>query len=160
EVRIEVAAAGVNFVDALFVAGTYQIKVPPPFTPGSEFAGTIVEVGDGVHGFEVGELVVSSMGLGAWASEVTVSAEQVTRLAEGTDPVMAAGVVQSYCTALFTFTRRLDADGPGTVLVLGAAGGVGLASIDVAQSMGFSVIAAVSSDDKAAAARAAGARDV
>src|SRR5699024_8591178 len=103
EVRIEVAAAGVNFVDALFVAGTYQIKVPPPFTPGSEFAGTIVEVGDGVHGFEVGELVVSSMGLGAWASEVTVSAEQVTRLAEGTDPVMAAGVVQSYCTALFTF---------------------------------------------------------
>lgn len=164
EVRVQVAAAGVNFVDALFVAGTYQIKVPPPFTPGSEFAGTVVEVGDGVgdgvDGPDIGDLVVSSMGLGAWASEVTLAADRVTRLSDGTDPVVAAGVVQSYCTALFTLSRRSGGSTSETALVLGAAGGVGLASIDVARSLRMRVVAAVSSDEKADAARAAGATEI
>lgn len=160
EVRVEVAAAGVNFVDALFVAGTYQIRVPPPFTPGSEFAGTVVEVGPDVDAVAIGDLVVSSMGLGAWASEITLPADRLTRPSPGTDPATAAAVVQSYCTALFTLTRRLTVEPAETVLVLGAAGGVGLASIDVARSLGATVIAAVSSEEKADAARAAGASEI
>lgn len=160
EVRVDVAAAGVNFVDALFVAGTYQIKVPPPFTPGSEFAGTIVEVGDGVVDHRVGDTVLSSTGLGAWSSEVTLPAERVTPVPDGLDATVAAAIVQSYCTALFTLTRRLSVSEGETVLVLGAAGGVGLASIDVARVLGARVIAAVSTTEKADVARAAGAADV
>lgn len=160
EVRIHVAAAGVNFVDALFVAGTYQIKVPPPFTPGSEFAGTIVEVGDGFVDHGVGDIVLSSMGLGAWSSEVTIPADRVTPVPAGLDASVAAAIVQSYCTALFTLTRRLTVAEGESVLVLGAAGGVGLATIDVARSLGARVIAAVSTPEKAEAVRAAGAVEV
>lgn len=160
EVRIAVAAAGVNFVDALFVAGTYQIKVPPPFTPGSELAGTVVEVGDGVEDLAVGDVVLSSIGLGAWSSEVTVAADRLTPVPGGMDPAMAAAVVQSYCTAWFTLTRRLTVGSGETILVLGAAGGVGSAVVDVARSLGARVIAATSSGAKADAARAAGAIEV
>lgn len=157
QVRLGVEAAGVNFVDALFIAGTYQIKVPPPFTPGSELAGRVIEVGEGVERVKVGDLVLSSMGLGAWSSEVTIDADRLTPVPDGVDAETAAAVVQSHCTALFTMTRRLSVAEGETVLVLGAAGGVGLAAIDVATSLGARVVAAVSSEEKAEAARAAGA---
>jgi len=160
QVRVAVAAAGVNFVDALFVAGTYQIKVPPPFTPGSELAGTVVEVGDGVTAPAAGDLVLTSLGLGAWAGEVTVAAERVTPVPDGIEATVAAAVVQSYCTAWFALTRRLTVAPGETVLVLGGAGGVGLAAIDVATALGARAIAAVSSPAKAEAARAAGAVEV
>lgn len=157
QIRVAVAAAGVNFVDALFVAGTYQIKVPPPFTPGSELVGTVTELGDGVTALAVGDQVVSSVGLGAWASEVVVDADKVAAVPDGVDPIVVAGLVQSYCTAWFTMTRRLTIAEGETVLVLGAGGGVGLASIDVARSLGATVIAAASTPEKLAAAEAAGA---
>lgn len=157
QVRVAVDAAGVNFVDGLFVAGTYQIKVPPPFTPGSELAGTIVEVGDGVAGFAVGDRVLSSLGLGAWADEVTVDAASLVAVPAAIDNTVAAAIVQSYCTAWFTLTRRTTVSEGEVVLVLGAAGGVGLAAIDVARSLGARVIAAASTPEKLADAKAQGA---
>ena len=156
-VIVEVAAAGVNFVDALFVAGTYQIKVPPPFTPGSECAGTVVAVGDGVSTVSVGDRVLSSLGLGAWATHVDVPADAVTLVPDTLDLATAAALVQSYCTAWFALTRRTHVSAGESVLVLGAAGGVGLAGIDVARALGATVIAAASSPEKLADAVAKGA---
>ncbi len=154
---VAVAAAGVNFVDALFVAGTYQIKVPPPFTPGSELAGTVLEVGEGVTTVVVGDRVLSSLGLGAWTTHAVVSAAALTPVPDGLDLPRAAALVQSYCTAWFALTRRTTVSPGETVLVLGAAGGVGLAAIDVAQALGARVIAAASSPQKLADATAMGA---
>lgn len=159
QVLIEVAAAGVNFVDALFVAGTYQIKVPPPFTPGSELAGTVVALGPGVDDFAVGDRVLSSLGLGAYASHAVVSALGVTRIPDGLDLATAAALAQSYCTAWFALHHRTVVRPDETVLVLGAAGGVGLAAIDVARSLGARVIAAASTPDKLEAAVSMGATD-
>jgi NADPH2:quinone reductase len=157
QVLVEVAAAGVNFVDALFVAGTYQIKVPPPFTPGSELAGTITAVGPGVELLQVGDRVLSSLGLGAFASHAVLPELAVTRIPDELDLSTAASLVQSYCTAWFALQRRTTVRPGETVLVLGAGGGVGLAAIDVARSMGARVIAAASTDAKLEAARAMGA---
>ena len=156
-VRVAVEAAGVNFVDALFVAGSYQIKVPPPFTPGRELAGTVTEVGAEVEGIAVGDRVLSSLGLGAWADEVVVDAARLTPVPDGLATDVAAALVQSYCTAWFTFTRRTTVAAGEHVLVLGAGGGVGLAAIDVARSFGARVIAAASSPEKLAAASTIGA---
>ncbi|MEZ5183497.1 MAG: NADPH:quinone oxidoreductase family protein [Acidimicrobiales bacterium] len=157
QVLVGVAAAGVNFVDALFVAGTYQIKVPPPFTPGSELAGTVLAVGEGVHGVAVGDRVLSSLGLGAFASHTVLPAGSVVPVPDELALPAAAALVQSYCTAWFSLTRRTTL-GPGDqVLVLGAGGGVGQAAIDVARHLGARVIAAASTDEKLADAVAMGA---
>jgi NADPH2:quinone reductase len=159
QVLVEVAAAGVNFVDALFVAGTYQIKVPPPFTPGSELAGTVTGVGPGVELIEVGDRVLSSLGLGGYTTHAVLPALGVTRIPDSLPFPTAAALVQSYCTAWFALKRRTTVRPDETVLVLGAGGGVGLAAIDVARSMGARVIAAASSEEKLAAARSMGATE-
>lgn len=157
QVLVEVAAAGVNFVDALFVAGTYQIKVPPPFTPGSELAGTVTAVGPGVELIQVGDRVLSSLGLGGYATHAVLPALSLTRIPPEIALPTAAALVQSYCTAWFALQRRTTVRPGETVLVLGAGGGVGLAAIDVARSMGARVIAAASSRSKLDAALAMGA---
>ena len=157
QVLVEVEAAGVNFVDALFVAGTYQIKVPPPFTPGSELAGVVRAVGDDVDGVAVGDRVLTSLGIGAWASHAVIPARAVTPVPAGLDAPRAAALVQSYCTAWFALTRRTTVAAGESVLVLGAGGGVGLAATDVARALGARVTAAASSDEKRRAAVALGA---
>ncbi|NLD77923.1 MAG: NADPH:quinone oxidoreductase family protein [Acidimicrobiales bacterium] len=157
QVVVAVAAAGVNFVDALFVAGTYQIKVPPPFTPGSELAGTVTAVGDGVTGVAVGDRVLSSLGLGAFASHVVLSEAAVVPIPDNLSDGAAAVLVQSYCTAWFALTRRTTVAPGEKVLVLGAGGGVGLAAIDVARALGAEVIAAASTREKLDLAAAVGA---
>lgn len=156
-VVVDVEAAGVNFVDALFVAGTYQIRFPPPFTPGSECAGVVSAVGKGVEGFGPGDRVIVSGGLGCYASQVSVAPGALTRLPDAIPSDVAAALVQSYCTAWFTMTRRMTVQPGEKVLVLGASGGVGLAAIDVARSLGAVPIAAASNPDRVAAAIAAGA---
>ncbi|HEY4376771.1 MAG TPA: NADPH:quinone oxidoreductase family protein [Acidimicrobiales bacterium] len=160
KVVVAVEAAGVNFVDALFVQGTYQIKVPPPFTPGSELAGTVVAVGPDVTSVGVGDRVISSLGLGAWASHALVDAAALTPVPDGLDLPRAAALVQSYATCWFALTRRTTVAQGETVLVLGAAGGVGLAAIDVARHLGATVIAAASTAEKRADAVAMGAHEV
>lgn len=156
-VVIDIAAAGVNFVDALFVAGTYQIKIPPPFTPGSECSGTISAVGEGVTSVAVGDRVLASGGLGGYATQIVVPEAAVVAVPASLELATAAAIVQSYCTAWFTLTRRMTITTGESVLVLGAAGGVGLAAIDVARSFGATVIGAASSPDKLADAVVAGA---
>lgn len=157
QVVVDVEACGVNYVDALFVSGGYQIKPPLPFTPGSDVAGTVSAVGDGVTGVAVGDRVAAMAGLGGYTDRLALSALSLIPLPDGLTTTVAAGLVQSYATALFALRERAHLAEGETVLVLGAGGGVGLATIDVARALGARVLAAASSDDKRAAALAAGA---
>ena len=155
-----VEAAGVNFVDGLFVAGQYQIKPSLPFVPGSEVAGHVVAVGPDVQGVTVGDRVLASVGLGGFASRVVVAAGSAIVLPEGLDAARAATFTQSYSTCLFALRDRAHAAPGETILVLGAGGGIGLAAIGVARALGCRVLGVASSADKRQAALDAGAEAV
>ena len=157
KVVVAVHAAGVNFVDGLFVQGKYQIKPPLPFTPGGEVAGDVVAVGAGVDGVTIGDRVLAMPWLGGFASHVELAAGGVVPIPGDLSYGQAAALVQSYGTMLFSMTRRMQVRAGEWVLVLGAGGGIGLAAIDVARHLGARVIAAASSDEKLATAKAAGA---
>ena len=157
QVIVDVAAAGVNFVDGLFVQGRYQIKPPTPFTPGSEVAGTVASLGDGVEGVAVGDRVMAQTGLGGYAEQVAVPAASLVPLPAALTFGQAATLVQSYATMLFAYTRRTRVQPGETVLVLGAGGGIGLAAVDVARALGLRALAAASSADKLARAAGMGA---
>jgi NADPH2:quinone reductase len=157
EVIVDVEACGVNFVDALMAQGLYQMKPTLPFVPGSEVAGRIASMGEGVEGVAIGDPVVAIPGLNGFAEQVAVKASALIPIPEGLDMPTAACFVQSYCTALFALDRRGQLQAGETILVLGAAGGVGLAAIDVAKAMGARVIAAASSAEKLALCRERGA---
>ena len=156
-VRLAVAAAGVNFVDGLICQGKYQLKPQPPFVPGSEVAGTVDAVGPGVEGWAVGDRALVFCGFGGFASEVVVPALSLVRVPDALDLPRAAALVQSYCTMLFTLTRRTTVAPGEWVLVLGAGGGIGLAAVDVACALGARVIAAASTPERLEAAQAMGA---
>ena len=160
QVRIAVTAAGVNFVDGLFVQGLYQIKPPVPFVPGGEVAGVVTEVGEGVVTHTVGDRVFASTGLGGFASELVWPARRVLHTPAGMTDGQAATFVQSYGTAWFALHHRARMQAGEWLLVLGAGGGVGLAAVDVGHAMGLHVIAAASSAEKRAAAIAHGAEMV
>jgi NADPH2:quinone reductase len=157
KVLVAVRAAGVNYVDGLFVQGSYQIKPPLPFTPGGEVAGDVVVVGEGVEAVAIGDRVLAMPWLGGFASHVELSEGGVVPIPGDLSYGQAAALVQSYGTMLFSLTRRTQLQAGDWVLVLGAGGGIGLAAIDVARHLGAHVIAAASSEEKLAAARAAGA---
>ncbi|MBN2623862.1 MAG: NADPH:quinone oxidoreductase family protein [Acidimicrobiales bacterium] len=157
QVVVAVRAAGVNYVDALFVQGRYQIRPPVPFSPGSEVAGEVTAVGDEVDGIAVGDRVLASVGLGGYAEQVAAPATSVIPLPSALSFTQAAAMLQSYSTALFALTRRTAAVAGEWLLVLGAGGGVGLAALDVARAMELRTIAAASTGAKLDAARAAGA---
>jgi NADPH2:quinone reductase len=156
-VRIDVAAAGVNFVDGLICQGRYQLKPPVPFVPGSEVAGTVSALGPGVDGWSVGDRVLVFCGFGGFAGQVVAPALSLVAVPGSIDLPRAAALIQSYCTMLFTLTRRTTVLPGERVLVLGAGGGIGLAAVDVAVALGARVIAAASTPDKLAAAVAMGA---
>ena len=156
-VVVDVRAAGVNFVDGLLCQGRYQIKPPTPFVPGGEVAGEVTAVGLGVAGIAVGDRVIAFTGCGGFAEQVAVPALSLIPMPDTIDFGQAATLIQSYCTVLFTLTRRTSLAPGEWVLVLGAGGGVGLAATDVATALGGRVIAAASSQDKLEAAIAMGA---
>ncbi len=160
QVVVDVEAAGVNYVDALFVAGQYQIKPSVPFVPGTESAGTVSEVGDGVERIAVGQRVLVSAGLGGFASKIATAASSVTVLPDVLDSARAATFNQSYSTCLYALRDRAAAQTGESVLVLGAGGGIGLAAIGVALALGCRVLGVASSEEKRAAALAAGAEAV
>ena len=160
EALVSVRACGVNYVDTLFVRGLYQIKPELPFVPGSEIAGVVEALGEGVSGLEVGAHVVGMPGLNGFAEQVALPADRFIRVPEGLDLQRAAGFVQSYCTGLFALRERGKLQKGETMLVLGAAGGVGLAAIDIGKALGARVIAAASSEAKLAACRDQGADEV
>lgn len=156
-VRISVAAAGVNYVDALLIEGKYQIKPPVPFRPGSEIVGTVVEVAPDVTRPVVGDRVFAPVGFGGFSDEVVVHAARTMAVPGNLTDGQAATFMQSYMTALFAFTKRAHVREGMTMLVLGAGGGIGLAAIDVGVSMGLKVIGAASSEEKRRLATNAGA---
>jgi NADPH:quinone reductase len=157
QVIVDVAAAGVNFVDALICQGRYQIKTPPPFTPGSEVAGTISAVGAGVTGRAVGERVLALPRDGGYATQIALPAEAVIPVPAALSPGQAAGLVQSYGTMRYAYLHRSVITPGEWVAVLGAGGGIGLAAVDLAVAMGAQVVACASSAKKLALAQRVGA---
>jgi len=142
------------------VAGQYQIKPAVPFVPGTESAGTVLAVGTGVTTLAPGNRVLVSAGLGGFASQLVAGEGSVTRIPDALDSARAATFTQSYCTSLYALRARAGVRAGETVLVLGAGGGVGLAAIGVARALGCRVLGVASSEEKRAAARAAGAEAV
>ena len=157
EVAITVRACGVNFFDALIVQGKYQSRPPLPFSPGGEVAGVVRGVGAGVSGFADGTRVLAFTGHGGYAEEVIVDAASVVALPEQMDFVTAAGFPITYATSCHALKDRGQLRSGETLLVLGAAGGVGLAAVEIGKILGARVIACASSDEKLALAREHGA---
>ena len=157
-VLIDVQAAGVAFPDVLLSRGLYQIKPDPPFIPGTEVAGTVVEAADGVD-FQPGDQVMAIV-FGGFAERAAANAEMTFRVPKSFSVEQAAGFIMNYHTSHFGLIRRGQLAEGETVLVHGAAGGVGTAAIQVTKAVGGRAIAVVSSDDKEAVAREAGADEV
>ena len=157
EVVIDVKAAGVNFPDVLIIQNKYQVKPPLPFAPGAELAGVIKEIGAGVTGFEPGDRVIAMTTWGAFAEECVARVGQLIRMPAGLDFATAAAFTLTYGTSWHALKDRGELRAGETLLVLGAAGGVGLAAVEIGKALGARVIAAASSPEKLAVCRAHGA---
>ena len=156
-VRIRVRAAALNFADLLMIKGTYQVKLTPPFVPGIEAAGEVIETAPGVTRVRVGERVMALVAAGAFAEEAVADENRVYRIPAGMDFVTAAGFPVVYGTSYFALADRARLE-PGEVLVVhGAAGGVGLAAVEIGKRLGATVIAVAGGADKLALARRHGA---
>jgi NADPH2:quinone reductase len=157
EVVISVKAASVNFPDVLIIQNKYQFKPPLPFSPGSEAAGVVKDVGDGVTNVKPGDRVMAFTTYGAFAEEVKTEARRLLPIANGMDDVTAASFVLTYGTADHALRDRGQLEAGETLLVLGAAGGVGIAAVDIGKAMRARVVACASSADKLAVCREHGA---
>jgi NADPH:quinone reductase len=157
QVRVHVNAAAVNFPDVLLVAGRYQVSVPPPFIPGSEFAGVVTDVGKGATGFAIGDRVTGTAMYGAFAEQVCVPVAALSRITDGMDDRTAAASGVAFRTAhhaLRSVARVTEGD---DLVVLGAGGGVGLAAVALGTTLGARVTAVASSREKLSAATQHGA---
>jgi NADPH:quinone reductase len=157
EVLIEIKAASLNFPDLLIVQNKYQMKPPLPFVPGSEYAGVIAAVGEGVTQLKVGQSVACLSGTGGFATHTIAPAELCMPLPPGFPQVDAAAFIMIYATSHHALVDRGQLKPGETVLVLGAAGGVGTSAIQVAKAIGARVIAAASTDEKCALCKSIGA---
>ena len=157
EVRIAIQAASLNFPDLLIVQGKYQFKPPLPFVPGSEFAGVIEAVGDGVQHLKIGMPVAAIAGTGGFGTHACVDATRVLPLPPGFDIADGAAFAFTYGTSHHALMDRAQLKAGETVLVLGAAGGVGTAALQIAKAAGAKVIAAASTDEKCALCKTLGA---
>ena len=157
EVVVAVKAASVNFPDVLIIQNKYQFKPPLPFSPGSELAGVVKQVGAGVSQWRPGDRVIAFTTYGAFAEEVKVEAARLLPLPERMDFVTGAAFLLTYGTSDHALRDRAALKAGETLLVLGAAGGVGLAAIEIGKALGARVIACASSDDKLAVCREHGA---
>ena len=157
QVVIDVHACGMNFPDLLMIEDKYQFKPDLPFSPGGEVAGVISAVGDGVTGVGVGDRVFASTGWGGCAEKVVTAANGVQPVPDGMDLVQASGFLYAYGTSQHALLDRARLRQGETLLVLGAAGGVGLAAVEIGHLLGARVIAAASTDDKLALCREHGA---
>ncbi|OYZ45956.1 MAG: NADPH:quinone oxidoreductase [Novosphingobium sp. 16-62-11] len=160
EVLLRVHACSINFPDTLMIRDLYQFKPERPYAPGSELAGTIEALGEGVTGWAVGDRVIAMIGNGGLAEKVVASVARLFALPDGVDFATGASLLMTYGTTIHGLQDRGHIKAGDTVLVLGAAGGVGLSAVELAKAYGARVVAAVSSEEKAAVAREAGADDV
>jgi NADPH2:quinone reductase len=159
-VVVRVRAAGVNFPDALIVQNLYQFKPTPPFSPGGETAGEVLAVGEGVQRVKVGDKVMALTIWGGFAEQVLAKQDQIIPMPEGLSFEVAGSLLLTYGTCLHALRDRAALQPGQTVLVLGAAGGIGIATIELAKALGARVIAAASSAEKLATCRAKGADEV
>jgi NADPH2:quinone reductase len=159
EVVIAVKAAGVNFPDVLIIEDKYQFKPERPFAPGGEIAGVVESVGPGVSNVKPGQRVIGSLGWGGFAEKVKTQAQRVIPIPDAMPFDEASAFILTYGTSYYALKDRGVLVAGETVLILGAAGGVGVAAIELAKAKGARVIAGVSSEEKAAFAREAGADD-
>ena len=157
---ITVKACGVNFPDTLIIQNLYQFKPALPFSPGGELAGVVKAVGEGVKHLQVGQPVLAFTGWGGFAEEVLADGKQVVPLPPGVDMAVAAAFMMTYGTSFHALKDRAQLQPGETLLVLGAAGGVGLAAIELGKKMGARVIAAASSAEKLAVCQAHGADEL
>src|SRR5260370_29850476 len=160
QVVVDVKACGVNFPDTLIIQGKYQFKPDLPFSAGSEVAGIVKEVGEGVKDISVGDHVIASTGWGGFAEEVVVDTDKIIPMPRGLDFTIASAFVLTYGTAYHALKDRAQIQPGETLLVLGAAGGVGIAAIEIGKHLGARVIAAASNDPKLEGCRQHGASEV
>jgi NADPH2:quinone reductase len=160
QVRVRVHAAGVNFPDTLIIQNLYQFKPALPFSPGGEAAGTVDAVGEGVTDLAVGDRVVAMTGSGCFAEFVVASRDQIVPVPGDMPFDVASGFTMTYGTSHHALKQRARLQPGETLLVLGAAGGVGLTAVELGKVMGAKVIAAASSDEKLALCRQYGADEV
>ena len=159
-VVVTVKASAVNFPDVLMIEGKYQSLPDFPFSPGGEFSGVVSEVGADVEQWQVGDEVFASLGHGCFAEKVLVRAAALRAKPASMSYAVAAGISTTYGTSYYALKQRANLQPGETLLVLGAAGGVGLAAVELGKAMGARVIAAASSDEKLAVAKAAGADEL
>ena len=160
QLLIEVRAASVNFPDALMVQGRYQVKPPLPFTPGAEIAGIVKGVGAEVRHYKAGDRVIALTSTGGFAEECVADSAKAMPLPAGMDFETGAALVLTYCTSLHGLKDCGRLKAGETLVVLGAAGGVGISAIEVGKAMGARVIAAASADDKLDLCRRVGADEI
>lgn len=160
QLLVRVKACAINYPDVLIIEDKYQFKPPRPFAPGGEIAGIVEAVGEGVEGWSVGDRLIAMIGHGGLAEKVLVQAAQALPLPPARSFEEGSALILTYATSIHALLDRGKLKEGQTLLVLGAAGGVGLAAVELGKAYGARVIGAVSSEEKAEAARAAGADDV
>lgn len=160
QVRVRVKACSINFPDVLIIQDLYQFKPPRPFAPGGEASGVVDAVGEGVTQWKVGDRVIASTGNGGLSEEIVVDAARLWALPDYASFETGASLLMTYGTNMHGLLDRGRLKAGETLLVLGAAGGIGLSAVELGRAYGARVIAAVSSEEKAEAAREAGADDV
>ena len=156
-VRVEIYASGVNFPDVLIVQGKYQYKPPFPFSPGSEVAGIISEIGKNVKSLKVGDRIMAVTGHGAFAEEICVPEDKITLVPESMDFITAASMSLTYGTSSYALFQRANIKENDVVLIHGATGGVGITAIEISKAVGAKVIATASTDEKLKIAKEYGA---
>ena len=157
QVLVAVRACSINFPDVLIIEDKYQLRPPRPFAPGTEVAGVVEAVGEGVTDWVPGDRVLAATGYGGLVEKMVVDAARLFRLPEARSFEEGASLVMTYGTSIHALLDRGHLKAGQTLLVLGAAGGIGLAAVELGKAFGARVVAAVSSEAKAAAAKAAGA---
>jgi len=160
QILVRVAAASAKFPEALMVQGKYQLKPPFPFIPGNEISGTVEALGEGVSGYAIGEAVMAQPGLGGFAEQVAVPIAKAMKIPAGMDLYVAAGYGLNYCTSYYALKVRAKLQPGETLLVLGAAGGVGLSAVEIGKMLGARVIACASSAEKLETCRRYGADEL
>lgn len=150
EILTEVTAASLNFFDTLIIQGKYQVKPQLPFSPGAEYAGRVVEVGEGVSGFAPGDRVMAYAGFGACREKMVADASRHVPIPDGVSDEVASGLIVTYGTSIHGLRDRANLQPGETLAVLGASGGVGVSAIEIGKAMGARVIACASSDEKLA----------
>ncbi|MCW8196784.1 NADPH:quinone oxidoreductase family protein [Proteobacteria bacterium 005FR1] len=160
QVLVKVGACGVNFPDTLIIQGKYQHKPDLPFSPGGEIAGEVIDVADDVTSVKTGDRVIAMCGHGGFAEEIAIDANRVVHIPDQMDFVTASAFILTYGTSYHGLKQRANLQAGETLLVLGAAGGVGLAAVELGKAMGAKVIAAASTDEKLALAKDHGADEL